>query len=284
MSRSVRALQVLLAALLPLLVLAPAAAAERVPVPPAPSSATRFADPDDVLTSGQRSRLARSLRETARSEPQVVVRALVVRTTGDEDVEAYARRVGTSWRAGVGRGVLVVVATQDRRIRVQVGSRERARLTDREAARIIGRVRPALRDGRWETAVARAVELAAAEAGSPAQRTGAGTESDWVEHDEMLGGPWDVGDDGVATGQDLFGVPFAFVGGLVVVLGLVAVVTGGRGSSRHRSSAAGIALGMSHHHHHHGGHMGGGFDSGSGFGGGGGGGGGGGDGGSSGSF
>ncbi|WP_201465684.1 TPM domain-containing protein [Janibacter melonis] len=282
MSRSVRALQVLLAALLPLLVLAPAAAAERLPVPPAPSSATRFADPDDVLTSGQRSRLARSLRETARSEPQVVVRALVVRTTGDEGVEAYARRVGTSWRAGVGRGVLVVVATQDRRIRVQVGSRERARLTDREAARIIGRVRPALRDGRWETAVARAVELAAAEAGSPAQRTGTGAESDWVEHDEMLGGPWDLGDDGVATGQDLFGVPFAFVGGLVVVLGLVAVVTGGRGgSSRRYRSSAGIAVGMSHHHHHHGGHMGGGVDSGGGFGGGGGGGG---DGGSSGSF
>ncbi len=48
---------------------------------------------------------------------------LMVATTQPEDIASYANRVGNAWkigRKGVGDGVLVVVAKNDRKIRIEV--------------------------------------------------------------------------------------------------------------------------------------------------------------------
>jgi len=52
---------------------------------------------------------------------QVVV--LMVPTTAPEDIAAYANRVGNTWkigRAGVGDGLILLVALKDRRLRIEV--------------------------------------------------------------------------------------------------------------------------------------------------------------------
>ncbi len=46
-----------------------------------------------------------------------------VPTTQPEDIAAYANRVGNAWKIGrreVGDGVVVLVAVQDRRMRIEV--------------------------------------------------------------------------------------------------------------------------------------------------------------------
>ena len=75
---------------------------------------------------------------------QVVV--LMVPTTAPEDIAAYANRVGNQWKIGrrdVGDGVLVVVAKNDRKMRIEVAKALEGAVPDIAAARIIdGAMKP----------------------------------------------------------------------------------------------------------------------------------------------
>lgn len=69
---------------------------------------------------------------------QVVV--LMVASTAPEDIAAYANRVGNHWkigRRGVGDGVLVLVAKNDRKMRIEVAKALEGAIPDIAAARII---------------------------------------------------------------------------------------------------------------------------------------------------
>ena len=75
---------------------------------------------------------------------QVVV--LMVPTTQPEDIAAYAQRVADHWKIGrrdVGDGVLIVVAKNDRRMRIEVAKALEGAIPDIAAARIIdGAMKP----------------------------------------------------------------------------------------------------------------------------------------------
>lgn len=65
---------------------------------------------------------------------------LIVPTTGDDTVESYARRVFDAWklgREGVDDGILLLVAKQDRRLRIEVGYGLEGAVPDLLAGRII---------------------------------------------------------------------------------------------------------------------------------------------------
>ena len=69
---------------------------------------------------------------------QVVV--LMVGSTAPEDIAAYANRVGNHWKIGrrdVGDGVLVLVAKNDRKMRIEVAKALEGAIPDIAAARII---------------------------------------------------------------------------------------------------------------------------------------------------
>ncbi len=69
---------------------------------------------------------------------QIVV--LIVPTTQPEDIAAYAQRVGDQWKIGrrdVGDGVLIVVAKNDRRIRIEVAKALEGAIPDLAARQII---------------------------------------------------------------------------------------------------------------------------------------------------
>jgi uncharacterized protein len=117
-----------------LLLLGVAAAA--VAIPPLKS---RVTDLTGTLNESQRSALEQTLAEfEARKRSQVAV--LLVPTTQPETVDQYAVRVQEAWklgRKGVDDGVLLVVAKNDRKVKIETGYGIEGILPDAIAKRII---------------------------------------------------------------------------------------------------------------------------------------------------
>lgn len=118
-----------------------------VPVPPLAAHVT---DLTATLTGDQRAALERQLVDfEARKGSQIAV--LLVPTTRPETIEQYAIRVAEQWqlgRAGVDDGVLLLIATDDRELRIEVGYGLEGVLPDAIAKRVIEEVIvPHFRDG-----------------------------------------------------------------------------------------------------------------------------------------
>ena len=129
-------LRALLASLVLAGVSAPAAAQDLQPVP---QFTARVTDLTGTLTSGQQAEMEQKLLAfEQRKGSQVVL--LVVPTTGPETIEQYAIRVAEAWkpgREGVDDGALLLVALQDRVVRIEVGYGLEGVLPDAIARRII---------------------------------------------------------------------------------------------------------------------------------------------------
>jgi len=117
-------------------------------VPPVP--ATHVLDQTGTLSATQQSALDTKLAaiESTRGT-QVVV--LMVPSTLPEDVADYAQRVGDAWKIGrpkIGDGLLVVVAKNDRRVRIHVTKALEGAVPDLAARRIITEfISPAFKAG-----------------------------------------------------------------------------------------------------------------------------------------
>jgi len=92
---------------------------------------------------------AKLSRFEAQRGTQMVV--LLVPTTQPEDIAAYAQRVGDTWKIGrpqIGDGLLIVVALQDRRVRIEVAKALEGAIPDLAASRVIEQaITPAFRRG-----------------------------------------------------------------------------------------------------------------------------------------
>jgi uncharacterized protein len=124
-----------------------AGAAAQVPVPPLRSPVT---DLTQTLSPEQAATLDRRLREfEARKGSQIAL--LLVPTTQPETLEEYSIRVAEAWqlgRKGVSDGVLLLVAKNDRAVRIDVGYGLEGALPDVFANRITDQVIvPRFRDG-----------------------------------------------------------------------------------------------------------------------------------------
>lgn len=107
-------------------------------------------DRTGTLTREQLATLERSLAAfEARKGSQIAV--LVVPSTGMEPIEQYALRVAEQWklgRQGVDDGALLVVAKDDRALRIEVGYGLEGALNDATCKRIISEIMvPRLRQG-----------------------------------------------------------------------------------------------------------------------------------------
>ncbi|HVF74892.1 MAG TPA: TPM domain-containing protein [Acidimicrobiales bacterium] len=90
--------------------------------------------PDDV----ERSVSAELIDYERRTGNEVAV--AVIATTGNASIEDYANDLGEEWKPGSGgrdNGVVVVIALDDRRARIEVGDGLQGDLTDAEAGRIV---------------------------------------------------------------------------------------------------------------------------------------------------
>ncbi|MBN8740861.1 MAG: dehydrogenase [Lysobacterales bacterium 69-70] len=117
---------------------------------PLPPLTARVTDLTGTLDAAQRQTLESELAALeAAKGAQIAV--LVVPTTQPEDIAAYAIRVFDAWRLGrqgVDDGVLLIVAKNDRRVRIEVARGLEAAIPDAAAARIIREyIAPRFREG-----------------------------------------------------------------------------------------------------------------------------------------
>jgi len=106
---------------------------------PIPSLERRVTDAADILSADQEAALEEKLAEfETRKGAQIAV--LAVASTAPEEIEQYSIRVVDAWklgRKGVDDGALLIIAVEDRRLRIEVGRGLEGVLTDLTSNRII---------------------------------------------------------------------------------------------------------------------------------------------------
>ena len=114
-----------------------------------PALTARVIDQTATLSESDRQSLESQLAAIEQQHGSQVV-VLMVPTTAPEDIAAFANRVGNAWKIGrrdVGDGVLVIVAKDDRRMRIEVAKALEGAIPDLAAARIIdGAMKPRFRE------------------------------------------------------------------------------------------------------------------------------------------
>lgn len=118
---------------------------------PVPRLSARVTDLTGTLTAEQQAGLEEKLAAfEARKGSQIAV--LVVPTTRPEEIEQYSIRVVDQWKLGRGHdvddGVLLLIARNDREVRIEVGKGLEGALTDATSSRIISEtLTPLFRQG-----------------------------------------------------------------------------------------------------------------------------------------
>jgi uncharacterized protein len=115
------------------------AASADVAVPPLTG---RVVDQTGTLTTEAAARLEQKLRDfEARKGSQVAI--LIVPTTAPETIEQFSIRVAEAWKIGrkkIDDGAILLIAKNDRKLRIEVGYGLEGALTDVTARRIIDEV------------------------------------------------------------------------------------------------------------------------------------------------
>ncbi|MCJ0764621.1 TPM domain-containing protein [Variovorax terrae] len=206
-----------------------ALAAWAQPLQPIPALTAHVLDTTGTLQASQQQALEARLAafEQAKGSQLVI---LMVPTTQPEDIAAYANRVGNAWkigRQGVGDGLILLVAKNDRKVRIEVAKTLEGAVPDLAAKQVIDEaITPNFRKGDYAAGLDAAVDqLTARISGEalPAPQAPAGTAT------RHHGSPLDEGFDWMDLAVFLFfAVP---IGGAVLrsLLGrkLGALVTGG---------------------------------------------------------
>jgi uncharacterized protein len=127
--------------------------AAQQPIPPLTG---RVVDLTATLDAGQREALEQKLAALeTREGSQVVV--LMIPTTAPEAIEAYSLRVAEAWQIGRGKtddGIVLVIAKDDRRLRIEVGYGLEGAVPDALAKRIISeRIAPRFYEGDYAAGI-----------------------------------------------------------------------------------------------------------------------------------
>lgn len=270
-----------------LLLAAFAHAQSLAPIPPLTSPVVDTTGTLDPLARQNLEMQARALQQRKGAQLQI----LMVPTTQPEDIAQYAVRVFEQWklgRADVDDGVLLVVAKDDRRVRIEVGYGLEGAIPDATSARVIQEyLVPKFRAGDYAggigdatAALVRIIDgepLPAPMADAPAPRSGGGGGGNWlfalfaaIIAAQVVRGVFgraprffrSLAGAGVAGGIAWLFSSLLFVGGLGALIGFflgLSGPSGGRFARHHAWGGFGGGVGMG----------GGGWGGGGGFGGGG---------------
>lgn len=190
---------------------------------PVPALTARVTDLTGTFSAQQKSELeARIAAFEAKRGSQIAV--LMLPTTRPEEIEQYSIRVAEAWKIGrkkVDDGLILVVAKDDRRLRIEVGYGLEGVIPDSVAKRVIEeRITPRFRDGDFyggvRDGVDQLIRLAEGEKLPPAQAARATDASPPVSMIDFL----------------FYAAFFVFIGGMVLkamlgrFLGSVAIAAG----------------------------------------------------------
>jgi uncharacterized protein len=157
MGRCLRGCAVALAALLALLAMS-LRAQELLTVP---ALSARVIDQTGTLNEAQRSALEAKLATFEREVGSQLV-IVIVASTKPEDITDYTQRLGDAWKIGrrdVGDGLLIVVAKDDRRVRIAPAKSLEGAIPDIVARQVIdSAITPAFRAGDFAGGLNKAVD------------------------------------------------------------------------------------------------------------------------------
>jgi uncharacterized protein len=177
-----------------------------------PFLAGRVVDDANLLSPEAEARLSEKLAAVEK-DTGAQAAVLTIPTLSGEPIEDYTLRVASTWKLGRAEtddGVLMLIARDDRRMRIEVGYGVEGKLTDLQSSRILdGILRPAFRRGDYEGGIEQGVDALAT-----ALRGG------------EIDAPRPTSPEGVAGGGGFFGLV------LLVILGvfsLAALATPGCG-------------------------------------------------------
>lgn len=127
---------------------------QRSDAPKAPTLDVPIVDQTGTLTAGQIQQLADTIIATSRKEKSYQIGILIIPTLGnDEYLEGYSLKVARDWGIGekdTSNGVLLLIAKDDRKLRIEVGRGLEGDLTDVRANRIIRNViTPKFKEGKY---------------------------------------------------------------------------------------------------------------------------------------
>lgn len=160
------------------LALAVTAGAGALAVPKSPTLEVPIVDQTNTLSKEQVSQLAAKIAES-RKEKSYQIGILIIPTLGnDEYLEGYSLKVAREW--GIGKkdksnGVLLLIAKDDRKLRIEVGRGLEGDLTDVRANRIIRNViTPKFKEGKYYDGIkdgVNSIQLAVAAKADPKAAT-----------------------------------------------------------------------------------------------------------------
>ncbi len=133
-------------------------AAAEVPVPPLTG---RVVDQTGTLTTSEIESITRKLKDFEdRKGSQIAVR--MVPTTQPEAIEQFSIRVADAWKVGrknIDDGAILVIAKNDRRVRIEVGYGLEGSLTDATTRRIIDEdITPKFKNGDYAGGISAGID------------------------------------------------------------------------------------------------------------------------------
>lgn len=165
------------------LIVFPATAALAQSTPEFPELSGRVVDKAEILSPATETRITQMLQAHEQASTEQVVVVTVPDLQGYA-IEDYGYQLGRHWgigQKGEDNGALLIVAKQERRIRIEVGYGLEGRLTDAASATIINRIiAPDFKQGLFEQGIANgAAAMVQVLGGKPLavpERTGSGTQ------------------------------------------------------------------------------------------------------------
>jgi uncharacterized protein len=153
-----------------------------------PTLSGRVVDQTGTLSSGDIASLTQTLKDfQARKGSQIAV--LIVPTTEPETIEQYSIRVAEAWKIGrkkIDDGALLVIAKNDRKLRIEVGYGLEGALTDVTSRRIIDEeIAPRFKAGDFAGGVAAGIDrmirvIDGEPLPAPAPEASHGQDLDWI--------------------------------------------------------------------------------------------------------
>ncbi|MDD4933392.1 MAG: TPM domain-containing protein, partial [Methylacidiphilaceae bacterium] len=135
--------------------------AEEAGLAPIPAFTSYVVDQVRLLSRRERSSLERELGRFARQKGSQVA-VLIVGSTRPESAENYGIRVLEEWklgRKGIDDGILLLIATEERTVRIEVGYGLEETISDAEAKRIIEeRILPFFKTGQFFSGISIGIE------------------------------------------------------------------------------------------------------------------------------
>ena len=113
-----------------------------------------------TLNNDYKEYLLNSLQEIEQETGNQIV-VLIISTTGKETIEEYSNRVAQKWRIGKRAypdGIIIVIAKNDRKIRIEIGAGIKDKIPNEIANRIIEeKMIPEFKDGRYYAGINAAI-------------------------------------------------------------------------------------------------------------------------------